>query len=37
MKHEWVDDDNCDILIPHFIGYGINKENAGVVIKIIDL
>ena len=34
VKHGWIDDDNCEELIPSFECYEYNKENPGVIIKI---
>ena len=36
VEYDWIDDDNCDIIIPHFSGYHIDKEKAGVIIKILN-
>jgi hypothetical protein ilyop_2060 len=35
VKHGWIDDDNCNEIIPVFLGYRVQKEKAGMVIKII--
>lgn len=35
-KHDWIDDDNCDNIIPVLEEYEYNKENPGVIIKIDD-
>ena len=34
VKHGWIDDDNCDEIIPIIKGYEVNKKNAGVVITV---
>lgn len=33
-KHGWIEDDNCDIIIPSFKPYEYNKEKPGVIIEI---
>ena len=35
VKNEWIQDDNCDYMIPYFEPYEYNKENPGVEIKIL--
>ena len=35
VKNGWLDDDNCEELIPVFEVYEYNKENPGVYIKIL--
>ncbi len=35
VEYGWIDDDNCDIIIPHFSGYHVDKEKAGVIIKVL--
>ncbi len=35
IKAGWIDDDNCDEIVPVFLGYEVNKENAGVQINIL--
>ena len=34
VKHQWIDDDNADELLPFFILYEYNKTNPGVYITI---
>ncbi|MBR8748712.1 hypothetical protein IX317_000371 [Fusobacterium sp. DD29] len=34
-KHKWIEDDNCDEIIPVFLGYKVDKETAGVIIKVL--
>ena len=34
VKYNWIDDDNCQEIIPIFEPYKYNKENPGVVIRI---
>lgn len=36
VKYGWIPDDNADIIIPVFEQYGYNKENPGVIIKILN-
>ena len=35
VKHGWIEDDNADHLIPVFNLYKYDKENSGVIIKLI--
>ena len=35
VKAGWIDDDNCDEIIPIFKGYEVDKKNAGVQINIL--
>jgi hypothetical protein len=35
VKFNWLKDDNCDEIIPIFEKYKYDKENPGVIIKII--
>jgi len=35
VKWGWIEDDNCDIIVPHFSGYHVDKENPGVYIKVL--
>tara|TARA_R110000824_G_scaffold366496_1_gene555164 strand:+ start:508 stop:783 length:276 start_codon:yes stop_codon:yes gene_type:complete len=35
VKNGWIEDDNCDCMIPSFKPYEYNKENPGVYIEII--
>ena len=35
VKHHWIDDDNCENILPVFEPYAYNKENPGVEIKLI--
>ena len=34
-KHNWIDDDNCENILPVFEPYEYDKENPGVEIKLI--
>lgn len=36
VKYGWIPDDNADIIIPVFEQYEYNKENPGVMIKILN-
>ena len=36
VKHEWIEDDNADILLPVFYNYDYNKEDPGVTIEILE-
>ena len=35
-KHGWIEDDNCEFIIPCFEKYSYDKENPGVIIEIKD-
>ena len=35
VKYNWIEDDNCNYMIPYFEEYEYNKEKPGVTIKII--
>ena len=35
VKSHWIDDDNCENIIPVFEPYEYNKENPGVEIKLL--
>ena len=35
VKHHWIEDDNCDILIPTMGVYKYDKNNPGVLITIL--
>ena len=34
VKHEWIEDDNCEFIIPSFKPYEYNKKEPGVTIEI---
>ena len=34
VKHEWLEDDNCEFIVPSFGQYVYDKENPGVYIEI---
>jgi hypothetical protein len=35
VKHNYLPDDNCDYLVPVFLGYKVDKSNPGVEITVI--
>ena len=35
VEHEWIEDDDCNNIIPAFQPYQYDKEQPGVIIKII--
>lgn len=35
VKHNWIDDDNADEVLPSFGKYSYDKNNPGVNIKIL--
>lgn len=35
VKYGWIEDDDIHNLIPHFKGYVVDKERAGVIIKVL--
>ena len=35
VRYVWIPDDNADIILPIFEPYEYNKENPGVIIKIL--
>ncbi len=35
VKNKWIEDDNCDNIIPIFEPYQYDKENPGVIIKVL--
>lgn len=34
VKHGWIEDDNCEFIIPCFEKYQYDKKNPGVIIEI---
>lgn len=36
VKHGWIEDDNCTVMIPFFAEYEYDKENPRVEIKILN-
>ena len=36
VKAGMIDDDNCNEIIPVFMGYEVDKKNAGVRITVLD-
>ena len=37
VKYGWIEDDNCDIIVPHFSGYHVDKNNPGVLIRVLNM
>jgi len=35
VRYEWIPDDNADIILPVFEPYSYDKDNPGVIIKIL--
>lgn len=35
VKYDWIEDDNCLCMIPSFEEYVHDKENPGVIIKVL--
>lgn len=35
QENEWIENDNMENIIPVFLGYEVNKENAGIRIEIL--
>ena len=35
VKYNWIEDDNCEFMIPYFGVYDYNKEKPGVTIKVL--
>ena len=35
VKNNWIDDDNCNEIIPIFEEYEYNKEKPGVIISVL--
>lgn len=35
VEHRWIEDDNADIILPIFEKYKYDKNNPGVIIKIL--
>lgn len=35
QDYDWIDDDDVDNVIPVFLGYEVDKNNAGVRIEIL--
>jgi hypothetical protein len=36
VRYNWIPDDNADIVLPVFEPYEYNKDNPGVIIKILE-
>ena len=37
VKYGWIEDDNCHIIVPHFSGHHVDKENSGVLINLLNM
>lgn len=35
VKYNWIEDDNADVVVPVFEKYKYDKEQPGVIIKIL--
>lgn len=35
VQYGWIEDDNCDEIIPCFAGYKVDKKAPGVYIKVL--
>lgn len=35
VKYGWLEDDNCNILKPVYLGYEKDKDNAGIIIRVL--
>ena len=35
VKYDYIQDDNCDCIIPSFGEYKYNKEESGVIIEVL--
>ena len=35
VKYDYIEDDNCDCMVPCFEQYEYNKEESGVIIKVL--
>ena len=35
QENEWIENDNMENIVPVFLGYEVDKENAGVRIEIL--
>ena len=35
VKNKWLEDDNCKEILPIFEPYKYDKENPGVIIRIL--
>ena len=34
-ENEWIENDNMENIVPVFLGYEVDKENAGIRIEIL--
>lgn len=35
VKYDYIQDDNCDCIVPHFGRYRHDKEKSGVIIEVL--
>lgn len=35
VHHQWIEDDNADVILPVFEPYIYDKNNPGVIIKVL--
>jgi len=35
VKNFWIEDDDITNIVPYFHGYEVDKEKAGVIIKVL--
>jgi hypothetical protein len=35
VKYNYIEDDNCDCILPSFGEYGYDKDNPGVIIEVL--
>lgn len=35
VKNGWIEDDNCDNIIPIYKGYEVDKKRCGVIIEVL--
>jgi hypothetical protein len=36
VKNKWLEDDNCDVMIPVFAPYQYKKDDGGVIIRVLE-
>ena len=36
QKYEWLEDDDCNNVVPVFLGHEVDKSRSGVLIKVLD-
>lgn len=34
VKYGWITDDNCNEIVPVFLGYEVDKDNQGVIVTV---